>query len=320
MGLSKIIKNLTVTFLLLSGLTLLLPDRQAQDKLLYIETRVLMGTFVKVVSPDKRAPGIVFNEIGRIEKLLSKYNPQSEVSKLNESGYLKASPETFYIINKAKEYCFATNGAFDITIEPLMRLWGLTNKQYTIPKDEQIKETLKLIGSDKIILHDKNNVIQFTLSGMKIDLGAIAKGYALDCAANKLREARVTSCLINAGGQAYCLGNYFSKPWSVGIKDPNSNRPIGTLWLTNKSVSTSGNYRQYFLKDKKRYGHILDPRLGVPIDSKIASVTVISDQALCADALSTAVFVLGEKEGRLLEKRFKGVSIIIVEEEHVQGN
>lgn len=282
-------------------------------KKLYQEKRVMMGTFVEVISPQKEAIKITFDEISRIEELLSKYNTESEVSRLNKFGTLKASPETFYIIKKSKEFYSLSEGAFDITIAPLMDLWGFTNRQYSIPSEEKIKDVLKLIGSDKIILHDNSFVIQFKISGMKIDLGAIAKGYAVDCAVKKLREHGIKSCLINAGGQIYCLGDRFGKPWRVAIKNPRANGLSSYLKLKNRAVSTSGDYEQYFTKNEKRYAHIINPKTGYPAESSIASVTIIAMDGLTADALSTSIFVLGKVKGEALASRFKNVQTKIIE-------
>ena len=204
------------TAVLLSfALFALLPGCQKQE--LYKDNRAMMGTFVEVASPSKDAAGIVFAEFEHIENLLSKYKPESEISRLNKAGKLQVSPDTFYIIKKCKEFWQATDGAFDITIGPLVDLWGFTDKKYARPADTKIKGALRLVGSDKIILHDKDNVVEFMLSGIKIDLGGIAKGYALDCAVKKLKENGISSCLINAGGQVYCLGDKSGAPWKIAI-------------------------------------------------------------------------------------------------------
>jgi len=285
----------------------------ASEGMLYREKRVAMGTFVEVISSEKEAIDIVFKEISRIEKLLSKYDPDSEVSKLNKLGRLKASPETFYIVNKAKEFYFLTNGAFDITVGPLMDLWGFTSREYSRPSEGKIKEALRLVGSDKIILHQKDNVIQFKLSGMKIDLGAIAKGYAVDCAVKKLKESGINSCLINAGGQIYCLGSKFSRPWKIAIRNnPRNPGRAAYLSLKDKAVATSGDYEQFFWDNQRAYGHIFNPRTGYPGPADFFSVTVIADDSLTADCLSTAVFVLGEEKGRALASKLSGVEIKII--------
>ncbi len=284
-----------------------------QNQRLYKDNRVMMGTFIEVTAPEERAAPIVFEEIKRIEGLLSKYDPQSEISRLNKTGYLKASHETFYIIKKAKEFWQASDGAFDITVAPLVDLWGFTDKKYALPKEENIKNALKLVGSEKIILNESNNVIKFRLSGMKIDLGAIAKGYAVDCAVEKLKQAGINSCLINAGGQVYALGDKFGEPWRIAVRRPDKKGFTETFFLKDKAVATSGDYEQYFTKNGKAYGHILNPRTGYPADTDISSVSIIADDGLTADASATAIFILGREKGERLAKKIPSAKVKIIE-------
>jgi len=285
-----------------------------QNQRLYKDSRIMMGTIIEVTSPHKEAASVVFSELERLENLLSKYKPESEISQLNKRAKLKASPETFYILRKSKEFWQLSDGAFDVTVAPLVDLWGFTNKNFTVPADEKIKNILNLIGSDKILLHYNENVIEFEFPGMKIDLGAIAKGYALDCAVRKLKEKGINSCLINAGGQIYCLGTKFGAPWRVAIRGPRGRGIAGYLELTNRSVATSGDYEQYFIKNNKRYAHIFNPKTGYPADSGVIAVTVIAPDGLTSDALATAIFVLGKEKGEALAKKFKDVEVKIIEE------
>lgn len=298
----------------------LLAQAYSQDKNLYRVKYLMMGTYVEVISPDIKAGKIVFDEFRRIENLLSKYGTGSEIAQLNRAGSLKVSPETFYVIKKSKEFWSASKGAFDITTGPLVDLWGFGDRQYRVPKKEEIEKALRLTGSDKIILQEGESVVQFKLSGMKLDLGGVAKGYALDCAARKLRESGIKSCLINAGGQIYCLGDRFAKPWRIAIKAAQSNTIAGYLELKDRCVATSGGYERYFSKDKKRYPHILNPQTGYPADSRIISVTVIARDGLTADALATAIFVLGKDKGEALARQFNNVRVSITEDTCVQNN
>ncbi|MDD5561231.1 MAG: FAD:protein FMN transferase [Candidatus Omnitrophica bacterium] len=279
---------------------------------LYRDNRLLMGTFWEVVSPRKESGPIVFTEVKRIENLLSKYLPDSEVSLLNRAGKLKATPDTFYVLKRAKEFWQESSGAFDITIAPLVELWGFTGQKYNLPSEDSIKAALKLVGCDKIILHEKDNVVEFKFPGMKIDLGAIGKGFAVDCAVKILKENGIDSCLINAGGQIYALGDKSGSCWKVAIQDPRRQEISGTLELKDQSVSTSGDYEQFFFKDGKRYCHIINPKSGYPVNSGITSVTIVADSALEADALSTAVFVLGKEKGEELLKKFPRVTARIL--------
>ena len=286
-----------------------------QNKVLYRDNRVMMGTFVEVTSPHPHASKIVFDEIRRIEDILSKYKPDSEVSRLNNSSEIKASPELFFILTRSKEFCAASDGAFDITVAPLMDLWGFTDKKFRKPSDEEIRNALNSIGSNKIILNSQNYVVKFITPGMKIDLGAIAKGYAVDCAVKKLKEAKISICLINAGGQVYALGEKFGKPWKIAIKDPREKGIKGFLFLKDKAVATSGDYQQFFFEGGRRFSHIMDPRTGYPQDSGVISVTVVADNGLTADALATAIVVLGKEKGAELIKKFPGARAKIIDHE-----
>ncbi len=305
--------------ILAAGLFLLSLILGCQQKPFYSDTRVMLGTYVEVACEDKSAAPLAFAEIKRIEGLLSKYNPDSEISRLNNSGRLAVNPDTFYIIERAKYFWQASDGAFDITVAPLMDLWGFTDKKYRKPQDSHIKAVLGLIGSDKIILDKDKFVVELKIPGMKLDLGAIAKGYAVDCAIKRLREKGIKNCLINAGGQIYCLGTKSGGSWKVAIKDPRSPGLLDKLELKDQAVATSGDYMQYFTKGKSRYSHIMDPRSGYPSDSGVASVTVIAPDGLTADALSTAIFVLGREKGLELAAKFPKVTVKIITEDDKQN-
>jgi len=276
------------------------------------DTQVLMGSFVEVISPDPRAAGIVFGEIRRIENICSKFNEDSELSRLNKTGEARVSDDLFYLLKRSKDFWLASDGAFDITVAPLADIWGFTKRDYHLPADDQIKKALAAVGSNKILFLETNNVVKFTVSGMKIDLGAIAPGYAVDCAVKKLKDAGITSCLINCTGEIYCLGDRAGRDWAVAIKAPSGSGIRQRLELKDKAVATSGDYEQYFVKGKRHYSHLIDPRTGYPADSKISSVTVIAPDCLTADALSTAVFIMGREKGEELVKRFPGVEVVVI--------
>jgi len=276
------------------------------EKPLHKERRLGMGTFVDVLAENKKAAEIVFKEIGRIEALLSKYYSESEVARLNEAGELKVSDETFHVIKKAVEFWKASGGAFDITVGPLMDLWGFTRGEFIVPSREQIAEVLKRVGSNKIHLNETDNVIKFLNSGMKIDLGGIGKGYAVDCAVNKLKESNIDSCLINLGGTIYGIGKKRHKLWKVAVQNPDRPGIVDYLEVTNQCVATSGDYEQG--------GHIMNPRTGSPAKAGLRSVTVIAPDCLTADALSTAIFVLGKEKGEAMLKEFPGVQARLIGE------
>ncbi|MEW6074693.1 MAG: FAD:protein FMN transferase [Candidatus Omnitrophota bacterium] len=284
-----------------------------QPRHLYRETRVMMGTFIEVISPDERSSAIAFEEIKRIESLLSKYDEHSEIYRLNKNGKITASPETWYIMQRAREFWKNSNGAFDITVGPLMNAWGFTDKRYTVPKKQEIKKALRLVGMDKIIFHKNNNVIEFSIRGMSVDLGAIAKGFAIDSAIKKIKAAGVKNCLINAGGDIYCVGKKFGRPWKVAVQNPRGRSFLSTLRLEDSAIATSGDYEQYFKNKEEVFSHIFDPTTGAPAQAGITSVTVIAQDCLTADALATSVFVLGREKGTEMIKKYPPAKACIVE-------
>lgn len=283
-----------------------------QKQELHKESRIIMGTFAGVKSTDERAARIAFDEIKRIEDLMSKYKEDSEVWKLNKRGRISASPDVMYVIKKAKEIWLLSNGAFDITVGPLMDLWGFSDKKYSPPSPAQIKRALKITGLDKVIVNEANNSIRFNASGMKIDLGAVAKGYAIDCAVKKLKENGITSAIVRVGGEIYALGTKAGRPWVIAIRSTDKKGFAGTLEMVDRAVSTSGNYEQFFIKDGIRYTHIINPKTGMSANSGVAGVTVLAPDCLTADALATAIFVLGEDKGRALAKKIPGAQIKLI--------
>lgn len=288
------------------------------------ETRMLMGTYIQITSYDWRASAIAFDEIKRIEDLLSKYDEKSEVSRLNRIGKSSVSLDTMYVIRKAKQLWLVTGGAFDPTVGPLLDVWGFTDKKYRFPSEEEIALAKKKVGMDKVVIDDDKNMITLTVPGMKLDLGGIAKGYAVDCAVARLKQAHVRSCLINAGGDIYCLGKKpDGTPWRVALQDPRREHyavPAEFFELVNKAIVTSGDYEQFFMKDNKRYSHIFDPNTGWPAASGVVSVTVTAPDCLTADALATSLFVMGKEKGSQFLKKFPLVEATMIEEKDVRDS
>lgn len=287
--------------MLILALALLTTGCQQQQPI-FKETRMMMGTFVEVTSAHKEAAGIAFSEIQRIESLLSKYVPESEISRLNNQGSITASPETRQILQKAQEFYKFSNGAFDVTIGPLLDLWGFSDKKYRRPQDAEIAKALESVGSRHILIGD--DTVELNKTGMKIDLGAIAKGYAVDMAVKRLKSRGIDSALINAGGDIFCLGNKGGSPWRIAIKHPAKTGFVKYLNLQNKAVATSGGYEQYFNSNGKALTHIIDPRRGLPVENKTVSVTVITEDCLTADAIATIAFVEGRSGIERLKKAF----------------
>lgn len=239
------------------------------------------------------------NEISRLDRLLSVQSENSEIFKLNQSKEMTVSEDTLTLITLSKEIYTLTDGAFDITCEPLTREWGFySGLENKVPSQQAIENALKGVGAEHIKIKDSTITLDENTS---LDLGGIAKGYASQKAAEILKENGVNSALMSLGGNIRAVG---SKPdgenWSVAITDPDDNsKSIGTLKISDKAVVTSGGYQRYFEENGQIYHHIIDTKTGYPADSGLKSVTVVSDDDTLADALSTSLFVMGlEKSGK----------------------
>lgn len=238
------------------------------------------------------------NEISRLDSLLSVQSETSEIFKLNQSKEMTVSEDTLTLITRSKEIYTLTDGAFDISCEPLTREWGFySGLENRVPSQQAIENALKGVGAAHIKIKDSTITLDENTS---LDLGGIAKGYASQKAAEILKENGVNSALMSLGGNVRAVG---SKPdgenWSVAITDPDDNsKSIGTLKISDKAVVTSGGYQRYFEENGQIYHHIIDTKTGYPADSGLKSVTIVSSDDTFADALSTSLFVMGlEKSG-----------------------
>ena len=286
------------------------------QKPLYKDSEFIMGTYVEVTSSDPRAKSIVFAEFKRLESIFNLFDEKSELSRLNAAGSLVVSSDLFNILKKTKQFYEASAGAFDVTIAPVSLIWKRAIKTREFPKDADIKNALSLVGFDYVYLDDSTLTVKLMKLGSQIDLGGIAKGYALDKAVEKLKEAHVLSALVNAGGNIYGLGNNNKKPWQIGIQNPRKeNDVIEKIELNDEAVATSGDYEQFFIYQNRRYSHIIDPKTGQPADAGIISTTVIAPDAMTADALSTTLFILGKDSGAHLLALFPGVKARFISED-----
>ncbi|MDD5138443.1 MAG: FAD:protein FMN transferase [Candidatus Omnitrophica bacterium] len=292
---------------------LLLASASGCQKPLYQETQFIMGTFVEVKSSDVRASAIVFDEFKKLEAIFNLFDRGSELSRLNDTQKAVVSEPLFDIIQQAQGFYRLTDGAFDITVGPASVLWKKAIASKILPGPDAVAQALSLAGSDFIYLDAKTREVALLKSGMRIDLGGIAKGFALDRAVRKLKDARIDSALINAGGNIYCLGRNHRAPWRVGIQDPfREGKVLDELVLADRAVATAGDYQQYVEINGRRYSHIVDPKTGYPAQSGIISATIIADDATASDALSTACVVLGLEKSRKLLSRFPEMKAILV--------
>ena len=279
-------------------------------------TEMIMGTVVEisVIPADEEAIKEAFDAIKKVDELMSTYKPESEISILNRQGENHLSPQTSQIIQEAIKFSEMTEGAFDITCRPLINLWKRAKKEAKIPTLQEIEEAKRLVSYKKIALED--DLVKLQQPGMQIDLGGIAKGWAVDKAIQALKKRGVRAALINAGGDLYALGRRgLWKKWEVGIQHPRDQEKIlTTLEVSDKGVATSGDYRRYFTLEGRRFSHIVDPRTGETVEEVPMSVTVVAPDATTADALATGIFVLGPEEGMKLIESLPGIEGLIVSE------
>ena len=234
-------------------------------------------------------------EIQRLDNLLSIGKEDSEISKLNKSGCAALSDDTAVMVTKALDLYKSTGGAFDITVLPLMELWGFTTQEYYVPTEDEIQSTLQRVGADKLTWDESTKTL--TLGDkQEIDLGGIAKGFTSSRIMEIFKKDGVTCGMVSLGGNVHLLGTkQDGSAWRVGIQDPNNTDDmLGVLEANDCAVITSGAYERNFEKDGVTYHHIIDPATGKPSNSGLTSVTIVSKDGTLADGLSTSLFVMGK--------------------------
>ncbi len=266
---------------------------------LYRKKFLILGTYLEVTSTDPAAAAIVYQEFKRLDKIFNLYDPNSEISRLNKTYNqpFDASEELIEILSLSRQVYDLSKGAFDVTHGALYKFWKeLIGKKEVknFPTPEAVARIRELGGIEGIEIDSQNQTVIIKKKGLIIDLSAIAKGYIVDKAIAKLKQAGIENALINAGGDIYCLGTQLGKPWKIGIKDPGRLRDIlETQSLIDEAIATSGGYEQFFSFQGKDYSHLIDPRQGYPVDNDLISVTVITKNCFTADSLATAFFILG---------------------------
>ncbi len=278
----------------------------------YSQTEFMLNTIIKITADNKSAVRACFDEIRRIEGLLSVYIPESEISEINSAPAgtpVPVSREVFDLLKTAEEYKELTGGAFDITVKPLTDLWNVAEGGY-VPTDDEIKNAVSLISNME--LDEAQLTVTLPREGMAIDLGGIAKGYAGDKVKEILLANNVKSAIADLGGNIVAIGKNGRKPWRVGLQKPDA--PRGTSFadieIEGKCVVTSGGYERNFEKDGTVYHHIFNPKTGKNPDNDILSVTISAENGTLADALSTACFVMGKEKAVETAKKC-GADIVI---------
>lgn len=318
----KYLNYFTISILLIFSLTIFSgcsKDNKVTEPI--SRNEILMGTVVTVTLYDSNDESIldkVFNKVKDLESTLSINENGTLVDKINESAGIepvKVDYDTYTVIKKGLEYAKLSNGLFDISVGPIVKLWNIGLPEAKVPTPEEIDSKLPLIGYSDVELNDEESTVFLKRQGMMIDLGGVAKGYTADVISDILTEEGVKSAIIDLGGNIFAHGKKVNgDDWRIGIQNPYSDRGdiVGTITVKNKSIVTSGIYERYIEKDGIKYHHILSPKTGYPYENEIAGITIISDKSSDGDALSTSVFAMGVEEGMKFVNTQEGIDAIFV--------
>jgi len=289
------------------------------------ETQYVLGVFCTINLFDKGKASLyslAFNRIRDLENIFSANLEGTDLDRVNKSAGLnpvKVRQELMDVLEIALEYAEKSGGAFDPTVGPLVKLWGIGTDKERVPETEEIQKALELIDYREVEINREEETVFLKRAGMALDLGAIAKGYMADEVAKLLADEGVNDGIIDLSGNIFAMGERkerFKKSayWRVGIQDPRADRGnyLGVINVKNKSLVTSGMYERFFEQDGKRYHHIFSTTSGFPVENNLLSVTIIADNSIDADALSTAAFALGWEKGRELIAGVKGAEGIFV--------
>jgi thiamine biosynthesis lipoprotein len=262
-----------------------------------------MDTYMSVTAYGTNAEKAVEQAQARVEELddmLSVGKEDSEVSKLNAASKAKLSDDAFYLMKRSLEICKETDGAFNPAIYPLMELWGFPTGEYKVPEKKERRKLLKNMNPEDITLNEATQEVTFEKDGMKVDFGGIAKGYTSAEIMNIFKENGVESGMVSLGGNVQVLGTKTDGSlWRIAVQNPDSEGGyLGVLEARDKAVITSGGYERYFEQDGNIYHHILDPSTGEPAENGLTSVTIVSEDGVMADGLSTALFVMGPEKAK----------------------
>lgn len=297
--------------------------RSLPDPMLVERSHVSMGAEVRLTAWTGDEKGAVaafdqvFEEFDRLDALLSVWKAGSDVLRVNAAagrGAVAVGPEVLEILHAARQIGDWTGGKFDTTFGALSGLWRFDHdRDGRIPEPADVAARLPLIDYQKVVVDDRAGTVRLADPGMSLHLGGVGKGYAVERSAAILHAAGFHDFMIQSGGDLYAAGRRGGRPWRVGIQDPRgpSDSSFATLDLSDRALSTSGDYERFFIRDGVRYHHILDPDAGAPARGS-RSVTVAASSSTLADGLSTGVFVMGPEAGMALIERLPGVEGVIV--------
>ncbi len=294
---------------------------EAESKV-FVRSRYLMGTTVEIkarggeIAATQSAINAAFDEIARIESIMSHWRDDSELARVNQMAGrqpVKVAPELLEVVKRGIGVSRMTGGAFDITVETVSRLWQIEGEDPKVPSKDEIKDALGLVGYRHVRVDEEKGTIFLDGSDVRIGLGGVAKGYAVDRAVAILRKRGIRSAMISAGGDMALLGKDGEQPWRIGVKDPRHPAlTVGWFEASDTTVHTSGDYERFVMIEGKRYHHIFDPETGRPSDG-VWAVTVITQDGTLGDALATGIHVLGPRKGMRLVESLEGVEAIVID-------
>ncbi|MBD8991600.1 MAG: FAD:protein FMN transferase [Blautia sp.] len=321
--------------ILTEGSRYFVQNQKCQKQLFAMDTYMEFTAYGK---NSEKAVDAAIEEVQKLDAMLSAENSKSEVYALNEQGNLQATDDLAELILRGKEIYQETDGLFDDTIYPVMKLWGFPTGNYHVPTAAEVQKKLALVDGNKVEIQtrdsdekgrDSKEKTKFVTLGadQQIDFGGIAKGYTGQKLAELFQEYGVSSALVSLGGNIQAIG---TKPdgssWKVGIRDPKGGQQdyIGVLSVENQAVVTSGGYERYFEEDGKTYIHIINPRTGYPADGDLLSVTIVSRDGTLADGMSTALYIMGyEKACQFWRQHREEFNVILVTDDgkiHISEN
>lgn len=321
--------------ILTEGSRYFVQNQKCQKQLFAMDTYMEFTAYGK---NSEKAVDAAIEEVQKLDAMLSAENSKSEVYAINEQGNLQATDDLAELILRGKEIYQETDGLFDDTIYPVMKLWGFPTGNYHVPTAAEVQKKLALVDGNKVEIQtrdsdekgrDRKEKANFVTLGadQQIDFGGIAKGYTGQKLAELFQEYGVSSALVSLGGNIQAIG---TKPdgssWKVGIRDPKGGQQdyIGVLSVENQAVVTSGGYERYFEEDGKTYIHIINPRTGYPADGDLLSVTIVSKDGTLADGMSTALYIMGyEKACQFWRQHREEFNVILVTDDgkiHISEN
>jgi len=296
--------------------------------------RLVMGTFahLKVIAKDrdtaKRCVDNAFAELQKVDDLMSDYKSESQISRVNRDAFekpIKVEESTFHVLQKSVEFSRLSGGAFDITIAPLAELWRAAAESNSIPTEAELAGARSKVGYEKLVLDANELTVRFAVEGMKLDLGGIAKGYAIDRAIEAMRAGGAIGGMVDVGGDIRCFGlpPKGKKTWRIGLQNPaetdsdeetlagGADQVLMVLAFNDAAVATSGGYRRFVLIEGKKHSHIINRETATSAEA-LSSVTIISKNALAADALATSVSVMGPEKGLALIEKIPDTEAILI--------